>query len=62
MIAKKQELGCDYVGMHKHIGISAIILGILVLLNFYYLSLDWAVFWGIILILIGIKKLFLFKK
>ena len=43
----------------KYIGISAIVLGLLVLLNQYYSIMAWAYFIGIILIIIGLKKLLL---
>ena len=49
----------------KHIkmhGVKMILLGVLVLLNAYYMVFNWANFIAILLILVGLKKLFMCCK
>lgn len=47
----------EWKGMHKGKGAMMLVLGLLVLANVYFLSLDWATFIGAVLVLVGIVKL-----
>ena len=38
-------------------GLQVLVLGVLVLLNNYWASLDWGLFFGVILVLVGLLKL-----
>ena len=56
----------DMMAMHKmHMkakGTTLVIVGILIVLNQVYSVLDWATFVGVVLILVGLAKLFPCKK
>jgi len=60
--AKKQDECCEHHKMHKKVGPILIILGALILLNQYYSVVDWVNFWGIILVLLGLKHIIISKK
>jgi len=47
----------EMMSMHKGKGWMLLVLGILVLLNVYLVTLDWATFIGVILVLAGLVKL-----
>lgn len=61
MAKEKMEtanLTCGMYGMcHKCMGLKALILGVLILLNVYLVGLDWAVFVGAVIALAGIVKM-----
>ncbi len=57
-MVKKEMISGGFLEMHKKmLGWKALILGILLLLNAYLLGINWAVFFGWILVLIGLCKL-----
>jgi len=57
MVKGKEE--CH--GMHKKKGIMVLVLGLLVLANAYWSVLDWSMFVGLILVLVGLKLLIVKK-
>ncbi len=47
---------------HKKCGIGIILLGILILINQQFAVVNWPNFWGIILILVGIKAIMIHRN
>jgi uncharacterized membrane protein HdeD (DUF308 family) len=56
MAKKEGMMGCC---MHKAKGIGMVILGLLILGNVYWEIVDWPMFWGWILIILGALKIFM---
>lgn len=54
MPKKEGMMGCC---MHKGKGVAIIVLGLLILGNFYWSVVDWVVFWGWILVIAGLLKM-----
>jgi len=60
MVKAKKMMKGDTFHCGKH-GWGVIILGILLILNTVYPTVTWPVFWGAILILVGLKMVILMK-
>jgi len=49
-------------GMHKFGGAGMLVLGLLVLANFYLIKLGWGAFIGLVLVLAGLCKMLMLCK